>query len=82
MNISTRDLGPGDEGAYCCILVNPYGETTATLSVNPDVNRLRHRGLSPGCCRATLEKRLRQQRLVNEAEVVSKDEKHDKTITL
>ncbi len=82
VTLKIRDLGPGDEGSYCCILTNPYGETTATLAVNPDVNRLRHRGLSPGCCRATLEKRIRQQRLINEAEKRSNDEKSDKSITL
>jgi hypothetical protein len=82
VTLKIRDLGPGDEGAYCCVLSNPYGQTTATLSVNPDINGLRHRGLSPGCCRATLEKRIRQQRMINEAKKVANEECRDESLTL
>jgi hypothetical protein len=53
VSLTIRDIGPGDEGAYCCTIVNPYGHMTATLTVNPDLSR--PRCLSPGCCRATLQ---------------------------
>ena len=38
---------------------NDYGSVTATLKVNPDVNALRHGGLSHGCCRASLQRKVK-----------------------
>ena len=67
VSLKIKNIGPGDEGAYSCTISNPYGHTTATLSVNPDVGR-RRIGLSPGCCRATLQKKLQQQRSVTNAQ--------------
>jgi len=32
-----QNLGPGDEGAYCCTASNPYGSVSATMSINPDM---------------------------------------------
>ncbi len=61
ITLTIRDLGPGDEGQYSCTASNDYGSLTATLNVNPDVNALRHRGLSPGCCRASIQRKLRQR---------------------
>lgn len=54
-------LGPGDEGQYSCTVSNDYGSVTATLNVNPDVNALRHGGLSHGCCRASLQRKMKHQ---------------------
>jgi len=55
-----RDLGPGDEGQYTCSVSNDYGSVTATLKVNPDVNALRHGGLSHGFpCRASLQRKVK-----------------------
>ena len=51
--------GPGDEGQYTCSVSNDYGSVTATLKVNPDVNALRHGGLSHGCCRASLQRKVK-----------------------
>ncbi len=31
--MTIRQLGPGDEGAYTCVVENPYGEVSATLKV-------------------------------------------------
>jgi hypothetical protein len=78
VSLKIKDIGPGDEGAYCCTISNPYGHMTATLSVSPDVNR-RHRGLSPGCCRATLQKRLRQQQRVQK---LTNGDHRDESLTL
>ena len=39
---------------------NDYGSVTATLKVNPDVNALRHGGLSHGFpCRASLQRKVK-----------------------
>jgi len=62
VSLKIIDLGPGDEGQFCCTISNDYGSCTATLTVNPDVNRLRHRGLSPTCCRRTFQKRIKDHR--------------------
>ena len=52
--------GPGDEGQYTCSVSNDYGSVTATLKVNPDVNALRHGGLSHGFpCRASLQRKVK-----------------------
>ncbi len=61
ISLLIRDLGPGDEGQYSCTASNDYGSVTATLSVNPDINNMKHRALSPGCCRASLQRRGRQR---------------------
>jgi hypothetical protein len=31
-----REIGPGDEGEYCCTATNAYGSVTARLNVNPE----------------------------------------------
>ena len=49
------------KGQYSCTVSNDYGSVTATLSVNPDVNALRHRGLNQGCCRKFLQKQHREK---------------------
>ena len=57
-----KNLGPGDEGQYCCTVGNDYGNVTATLNVNPDVNAIKHRALmAPGCCRASLQRKMMQK---------------------
>ena len=65
-----QNLGPGDEGAYCCTASNPYGSVSATLAVNPDPgagkdkNQSVVRGcMDPDCSRATLQRQrvLREQ---------------------
>lgn len=38
VSLTIRQIGPGDEGQYGCTVKNPYGETTATLNVNPDTS--------------------------------------------
>ncbi len=40
VSLVIRDLGPGDEGQYCCTASNDYGSITATLSINPDINNV------------------------------------------
>ena len=57
-------LGPGDEGQYSCTVSNDYGSVTATLNVNPEVNALRHGGLShgsSGALRASLQRKMKHQ---------------------
>ena len=74
VSLTIRNLGPGDEGQYCCTASNDYGSVSATLSVNAEVGRnsrangdVPHgkRCLSPGCSRATLQRQrvLREQQL-------------------
>ena len=64
ITLQIRDLGPGDEGQYSCTVSNDYGSVTATLNVNPDVNALRHGGLShgsSGALRASLQRKMKHQ---------------------
>ena len=56
-----QDIGPGDEGQYSCTVSNEYGSITANLNVNPDINGLNNRCLSPGCCRASLQRKMKQR---------------------
>ncbi len=39
-----REIGPGDEGEYCCTASNAYGSVTAKLNVRPErkKNTLQH----------------------------------------
>merc|ERR1711936_1349975 len=36
-----QDLGPGDEGQYECRADNPYGDSTCTITINPEVTKKR-----------------------------------------
>ena len=57
ISLVIRNLGPGDEGTYSCTVSNPYGKTTATLSVNPDGNNQSASNcFGPGSSRGTLQR--------------------------
>ena len=55
ISLKIRNLGPGDEGTYSCTVSNPYGKTTATLSVNPD-GQGGPNCFGPGSSRGTLQR--------------------------
>jgi hypothetical protein len=57
VSLMIRNLGPGDEGQYSCTVNNDYGSVTATLNVNPDINAMKTGPLSPGCLRASLQRK-------------------------
>ena len=63
VNLTIRDLGPGDEGQYSCTVSNDYGSVTATLNVNPDVNKMSHGSYKAlqQPCRASLQRKMRQR---------------------
>ena len=66
ISLLIRDLGPGDEGQYSCTVSNPYGGTTATLSVNPDAsNKVGLNCYNPNSSRGTLQRQqiMRQKQL-------------------
>ena len=57
ISLLIRNLGPGDEGTYSCTVSNAYGNTTATLSVNPDgSNQQGSNCFGPGSTRGTLQR--------------------------
>jgi len=59
VSLTIRNLGPGDEGEYCCTISNAYGSVSATLSVNPEKSC----NSSNDSLRATLQRQkvLREQ---------------------
>jgi len=51
------DLGPGDEGDYMCRADNPYGDSTCTITINPETvdNSKKKVVLPKGSCRMKLK---------------------------
>ena len=70
VKFTIQNLGPGDEGNYCCTVKNDYGSVSATLTVKAEPGHKGHvhgqRCLSPGCSRATLQR----QRILKEQQAL------------
>eukprot|EP00091_Calanus_sinicus_P008954 TRINITY_DN21268_c0_g1_i1.p1 TRINITY_DN21268_c0_g1~~TRINITY_DN21268_c0_g1_i1.p1 ORF type:complete len:145 (-),score=39.16 TRINITY_DN21268_c0_g1_i1:104-538(-) len=49
-----ENLGPGDEGQYECRADNPYGDSTCTILINPEVTK-KSVILPKGSCRPKLK---------------------------
>jgi len=50
-----EDLGPGDEGDYQCRADNPYGDSTCTITINPETVSKKKVVLPKGSCRMKLK---------------------------
>ena len=37
VSLIIRNLGPGDEGQYCCSAGNAYGSVSVTLNISPEI---------------------------------------------
>ena len=55
VSLSITDLGPGDEGEYSCRADNPYGDSTCTVTVSPELAGSGRTVLPKGSCRPKLK---------------------------
>jgi len=56
VTLMLSDVGPGDEGVYTCTAINPYGESTCTLNLDPEGKKSRWKpSLPKGSCRTNLK---------------------------
>ena len=55
VSLSITDLGPGDEGEYSCRADNPYGDSTCTVTVSPELAGTARATLPKGSCRPKLK---------------------------